>query len=91
MGTADEPADEPIDEPTDEPSDEPAEEPAETPTDNGSEENPNTSATAGSAAMLAILGGAAIIAVPDIVEVKRYFSNAKDRINTSISNKLDSY
>ena len=35
--------------------------------------------------------GAAIIAVPDIVEVKRYFSNAKDRINTSISNKLDSY
>lgn len=35
--------------------------------------------------------GAAIMAVPDIVEVKRYFSNAKDRINTSISNKLDSY
>lgn len=59
----DEPADEPIDEPTDEPSDEPADEPSETPTDNGSEENPNTGATAGSAAMLAILGGAAIIAV----------------------------
>ena len=35
--------------------------------------------------------GAAIMAVPDIVEVKRYFLNAKDRINTSISNKLDSY
>ena len=35
--------------------------------------------------------GAAIMAVPDIVEVRRYFSNAKDRINTSISNKLDSY
>ena len=35
--------------------------------------------------------GAAIMAVPDIVEVKRYFINAKDRINSSISNKLDSY
>lgn len=34
--------------------------------------------------------GAAIMAVPDILEVKRYFRNAFDRINNSVSNKLDS-
>ena len=35
--------------------------------------------------------GAALMATPDIEEVRRYFKNAFERINTSIDNKLYSY
>lgn len=35
--------------------------------------------------------GAAMLAVPDIVEVRRYFQNALDRSNNSINNLLNNY
>ena len=35
--------------------------------------------------------GAAILAVPDINEVKRYFKNSYDKINISINNKLNKF
>ena len=35
--------------------------------------------------------GAAILATPDIEEIKRYFKTTKERINNSIENKLFSY
>ncbi len=35
--------------------------------------------------------GAAILSVPDKEEIKRYLLNTKDRINTSLENKLETY